>query len=904
MHSTFEHIPFLVTLAISVVFQLVAAFLSLRLMRITGRRVAWGIVTAALLLMAIRRMVPLFRLLFTETAPTPDAIGEAIALLISIGLAAAMAAIAPMFREGLHMERTLREREQHSEALLMLSRSLEGIGTYQELVNAALRPVEQILGYHRLWVYLFEPGRDYASLLMAGGEDFGADISRLPIKGDQMMEEIAAHPAFVLVEDARTDPRVNHEIVARLGNRSIVNVPIVLFDRYLGSVGMGSFGDEGIRIPTEAERVFLASLASILASALDRVHSSQEKDRATEALHRREEEFRALVENSPDFVSRHDGEGRFLYCNPALLQLLDSNLADILGRTGPDLFPSARSTRLVQDHILECFHSRRSTELEFPDDTGHADPVPIHHVRVCPEFDRSGNVTSVLVIGRDVSLLHEAQRHLRTLVENLPDMIARFDTQGRHLWVSPSVVRAFAAEPSWFAGKSLLDVARPGLTDEVATNRRLHDSIVQTARDGVARRLDITWNLPGGRQYLEVRHIPERDASGNVVSVLSLTRDITEQTLAQGRARQLAALVESSQDAIVGKSLEGIVLSWNRGATSTYGYSEDEALGRHISFLIPPDCTEDVARILDSVRRGRPVERFETRRLAKDGRIIDVSLTISPILGDDGQIIGASTIARDITERLRNERELSQYRTRLEELVSARTADLEAANKELEGFSYSVSHDLRTPLRAIDGFSLMLARHSSTSLDDEGRRLLNVIRENTARMSQLIDDILAFSRSGRVEMRTASVDMDHLVETVWLELEPMRANRDVEFILHPLGKARGDLSMLRQVWTNLLANALKFSGPRPVARIEISRESLADGDWFIIKDNGVGFDPSYTHKLFGVFQRLHAVDEFEGTGIGLAIVQRIVARHGGRVMASGQVDHGATFRFSLPGEKT
>lgn len=903
MHSDIEPVIYSSIISASILFQLTAALLSLRLMKITGRRTAWSLVTIALLLMTVRRMIPLFRQLLADHPPTPDIPMEALGLSLSICMAIGMAAIAPMFRARLRIEQTLREREQHSEALLMLSRSLEGIGTYQELVNAALKAVEPVLGYHRLWVYLFEPNSDYAYLLMAGGVEFNADISRLPIRGDRMMEEIAARPTFVLVEDAKTDPRVNHEIVAQLGNRTIVNVPIVLFDRYLGSVGMGSFNEEGVRIPTEAERVFLGSLASILASALDRVHSSLEKERATEALHRREEEFRALVENSPDFVSRHDAEARFLYANPALLRILKVDISDLLGRSILDLHPAARSSSIVQTEILACFRQARSTEVEFADDIYEVDPHPIHHVRFSPEFDRSGNVGSVLVVGRDVTLLHEAQRQLQTLVDNLPDMISRFDIEGRHIWVSPAVLRCFGVDFHHFEGRTMLDLARPDNAEEQATHRRLYQAILDAASTGVANRLEVVWDLPPGRQHLEIRHIPEKDTTGRVISILSIARDITEVARAQARARQLASLVESSQDAIIGKSLEGIILSWNAGATATYGYTEDEALGQHISFLAPPGHADEIPRLLDSIRNGKSVERYETKRRARDGSEIDVSLTVSPIIGDDGRIIGASSIARNITDRLKAERELEAYRTRLEELVAARTADLETANRELEAFSYSVSHDLRTPLRAIDGFSLMLSRRYGSSLDDEAKRLIGIVRDNTSRMSQLIDDILAFSRSGRVEMHTVTVDMDRLVSSVWLDLEPQRANRNIEFVVGPLGTVQGDNAMLRQVWVNLIANAIKFTSPRPLARIEIHRESLADGEWFIIKDNGVGFDPSYTHKLFGVFQRLHAVDEFEGTGIGLAIIQRIVSRHGGSVAATGQIDRGATFRFSLPGEK-
>ena len=259
----------------------------------------------------------------------------------------------------------------------------------------------------------------------------------------------------------------------------------------------------------------------------------------------------------------------------------------------------------------------------------------------------------------------------------------------------------------------------------------------------------------------------------------------------------------------------------------------------------------------------------------------------------------------EIDVRKRAEEGIRQLNIELERRVIERTAKLEAANKDLEGFAYSVSHDLRVPLRAIDGFSQLVLKQYEDKLDDEGKRLLNVVRSNTKRMGQLVDDILAFSRAGRLEIRTSEADMEALAREVWRELEPSMAGRDVRLDIKPLPKVQGDPAMLRQVWANLLGNAAKFTNLRATARIEVggSPGLAANGEGgeftFYVKDNGVGFDQQYVHKLFGVFQRLHGVDEFEGTGIGLAIVKRIITRHGGRVWAEGKVNEGATFYFTL-----
>ena len=274
---------------------------------------------------------------------------------------------------------------------------------------------------------------------------------------------------------------------------------------------------------------------------------------------------------------------------------------------------------------------------------------------------------------------------------------------------------------------------------------------------------------------------------------------------------------------------------------------------------------------------------------------------------ESGAMAGVFATARDVTERKRVEQELSVYRQHLEELVAARTAEiltankhLESANRELETFAYSVSHDLRTPLRAVDGFSRILQEEYAPKLDTEGQRIVMVVRESTKRMAQMIDDILAFSRAGRQEIAPGAIDMEELVRAALQDLEPVLAGRNVKVDVKPLPPSHGDAPMIQRLWTNLLDNAIKFTRPKPQGVIEVGAQ-LGKGEIvYYVKDNGVGFDMTYVGKLFGVFQRLHGQSEFPGTGIGLAIVKRIVARHGGRVWAEGKVGEGATIYFALP----
>ena len=356
-------------------------------------------------------------------------------------------------------------------------------------------------------------------------------------------------------------------------------------------------------------------------------------------------------------------------------------------------------------------------------------------------------------------------------------------------------------------------------------------------------------------------------------------------------------IMEQAADAVFMRDESGRILEANRKACQSLGYSREELLAKSVWDIDPEALQAGKERLWDKILAGEQFT-FESRHRRKDGSFFPVEATLGLVRLPAGPAVLG--LIRDITERKRAEEKVHQLNQTLEQRVVERTTQLEAANAELESFSYSVSHDLRAPLRAIDGFARILDEDYTARLDDEGRRLLGIICGEAKRMGQLIDDLLAFSRMGRQQVQPAQIDMTALAQTVFDEHAAQASGRELNLKVQPLPPAQGDRALLRQVFANLCSNAIKYTRPRPVAEIEIGGRTEGAENLYYVKDNGVGFDMKYAGKLFGVFQRLHTDDEFEGTGVGLALVQRVIHRHGGRVWAEAELNAGSTFYFTLP----
>jgi len=555
----------------------------------------------------------------------------------------------------------------------------------------------------------------------------------------------------------------------------------------------------------------------------------------------------------------------------------------------PDEFPTARASRGETVDDLEVFVRHAGA------------PKGIFiSASARPLRNELGESQGVVAIFRDLTArrrAEETQRQLAAIVQSTDDAMFSLDVEGLVTGWNAGAERLFG----WTAEAIMGTNPWPTNTPE---------SIERRAKALRGERIDAYESevvAKGGRLVPVLISVSQlRNADGSVVGAAVNIRDITASKREHEARLRLAAIVESSSDAIIAKDLDGTILSWNTGAERLYGYASSEAVGRNISLLVPSEHSDEIPAILQRIKIGERIEHYETVRRRKDGQMVDVSITVSPLYDASGTITGASAIARDISDRRRTEAEIRMLNADLERRVTERTADLVAANSELEAFTYSVSHDLRAPLRAIQGFAQLLVERNEAQLDAEAKRYLGRVTAGTTLMSRLINDLLALSKVGHQRLETQTVSTSGAVQRALDQLAPQLQGRAVELSIDELPECLAEPVLLEQVFVNLIGNALKYSRGREPARIVIGCQSdpATKEAAFFVKDNGVGFDMQYAGKLFGVFQRLHRPDEYEGTGVGLAIVHRIIARFGGRVWAEAEPEKGATFYFTLGGART
>ena len=365
-------------------------------------------------------------------------------------------------------------------------------------------------------------------------------------------------------------------------------------------------------------------------------------------------------------------------------------------------------------------------------------------------------------------------------------------------------------------------------------------------------------------------------------------RDITERKKAEEKIQALANAVESSNDAIVTQSLDGIIESWNTGAEQIYGYSADEILGKDVSIFEPDNLKGEIKQLIEKTKQEEKIQHYETLRLKKDGTIINTSVTLSPVFDPSGKFVAVSCIGRDITER-----------KKAEEILKWKLEELRRSNEELEQFAYVSSHDLQEPLRMISSYLQLLQRRYQGKIDERADKYIYYAVDGAARMQVLINDLLEFSRVTTRANEPEPIDSEFVLNQVLSNLDLYIKQNKATVSHDPLPEVMADNTQLAQVFQNLIINGIKFHSEE-APKIHISAEKKANEWVFSVQDNGIGIDPQYSEKIFEVFKRLHKKEEYPGTGIGLAICKKIVERHGGRIWVESELGKGSTFYFTLP----
>lgn len=497
-------------------------------------------------------------------------------------------------------------------------------------------------------------------------------------------------------------------------------------------------------------------------------------------------------------------------------------------------------------------------------------------------------------------LLFHVEEQLKRSLESAPVPLHWIGPGGIIEWVNTAELKLLGYGRDEYVGRPIADFH----VDPI----RAADLVARLAGGEVLRNFPAEMRAKSGEvKQVLIDSAPPSGLPG-FTHAQCFTRDVTERLRVENSSRRLAAIVESSEDAIIAKNLRGIIMTWNNSAERIFGYTAEEAIGKSITILIPADRVDEEAGILSLIRRGKRVEHYETVRRRKNGSLVDISLTVSPVRDTEGRVIGASKIARDISARKRSEEQLraakdllARLNSDLEARVTERTASLREAVAQMEEFSYTVSHDLRAPARAMKCYAQIIIADFGEDLDPLVRDYLERIIRGGERMDRLIQDVLTYSRLSRRDLELQPISLDKIVADIiaqYPELQPPRARVTVH---SPLAAVLGHEPSLAQAISNLLNNGAKFVPHGETPRITIRTELRGATVRLWIEDNGIGVKPEHRRRIFGIFERLPAAAEYEGTGIGLAIVRKAVEKMGGSVGVESDGLTGSQFWIELPG---
>jgi len=492
-------------------------------------------------------------------------------------------------------------------------------------------------------------------------------------------------------------------------------------------------------------------------------------------------------------------------------------------------------------------------------------------------------VSSYWIIHRHLLIRENNERTIRgnwqmlqSILDNTNSIIYIKDLDGKYTLVNKKFASYLNREPSELIGKSVFD-----LTDE-KNAQIITEKDKKVIENETFIEYEETINNEKTNFISITSKFPLRNENQEIYAICGIVTDITEIRKAEEQLTYRSYMIDNASDAIVASDLKMNINFWNKAAQTLFGYTAEETFGKPYNEVLKTDLTDEQRQEQFKEFISTGTYTGELNFYTKENKKITTLSSCTSILNKSNQTIGYLIITKDISERKKTEEQLQQL------------------NKELEAFTYSVSHDLRAPLRSIHGYSRILLEDYYNKVDDDGKKTINVIVNNTVRMGKLIDDLLAFSRTGRQDISQNTIHMNDLVKLALADFENGIDFRLAKITILDLPNTRADFNMIKQVWINLIGNALKYSSKSETPVIEIGSYSDSFSEIYYIKDNGVGYEQKYAHKLFEVFQRLHRLDQFEGTGVGLALVKKIIDKHNGKVWSESKVNEGATFYFSLP----
>jgi PAS domain S-box-containing protein len=625
-----------------------------------------------------------------------------------------------------------------------------------------------------------------------------------------------------------------------------------------------------------------------------------------EQLYESEFRFNKLYQNGPFGMVMADREFRFKSANPTFCSILGYNCEEIINYTfkdvthPDDLAKDVANVRKLMDQEIPVY----KTEKRYVRKDGQ---IIWGSLTVTANYDSEGQFLYNLGIIEDITPRKHAEESLKLLNERISTAtkasqvgIWDWDIRNNLLDWDEQMYALYGLNKTEFkvAYEAWLNGLHPDDRDfcHEETNRAL------SGEKDYDTEFRVIWPN-GSTHWLKAAGQVFFDENNSPIRMVGVNYDITERkqiekTLQESEEKFRKAFATNPDAITITRFSDGMYVSVNNGFTQIFGFTEEETIGKTPFDINMWHNPEDRKQFVAELKGKGLVENFEAKLCTKNGTLKD-TLVSATLLELDGNTHILST-TKDITDRKKTENDIKELNETLERRVEERTNQLKEANQELEAFSYSVSHDLRAPLRHINGFVDLLTEKYTDLLPEKGRHYLDVIVDSSKQMAALIDDLLQFSRTGRKEMQETNLDMNQVLQEAIGQMNPDIETRKIEWDIAQLPTIQGDHSLLRMVWQNLLSNAIKFTKEKEKAHIQIGCTYDEYEFTFFVRDNGAGFDMRFANKLFGVFQRLHTAKEFEGTGIGLANVRRIILKHGGRTWAESQINEGATFYFTLP----